>query len=66
MSHLHISMPTDVSHIIKVLEDNGHEAYAVGGCVRDAIMGRIPHDWDITTSAKPSQVKALFRTSLSL
>lgn len=64
MSHLHISMPTDVSHIIKVLEDNGHEAYAVGGCVRDAIMGRIPHDWDITTSAKPSQVKALFRRTI--
>ncbi len=64
MSDLRINMPEDVAHIIKVLEENGHEAFAVGGCVRDAIMGRIPHDWDITTSAKPEEVKALFRRTI--
>lgn len=55
-----IKMPENVAHIINVLEKNGYEAFAVGGCVRDAIMGRMPHDWDITTSAQPAQVKALF------
>lgn len=64
MSDLHINMPEDVAHIIDILEKNGHEAFAVGGCVRDAIMGRIPHDWDITTSAKPAEVKALFRRTI--
>lgn len=59
-----IKMPENVAFIIDTLEKNGHEAFAVGGCVRDAIMGRIPHDWDITTSAKPEQVKALFRRTI--
>ena len=64
MNSLHINMPEDVAHIIDILEQNGHEAFAVGGCVRDAIMGRIPHDWDITTSAKPAEVKSLFRRTI--
>ena len=64
MHNLHINMPEDVAHIINILEHNGHEAFAVGGCVRDAIMGRTPHDWDITTSAKPAEVKALFRRTI--
>ncbi len=55
-----MNLPADVSKIINILESNGHEAYAVGGCVRDCILGKIPHDWDITTSALPEQVKALF------
>ena len=55
-----MNLPADVLNIINVLESNGHEAYAVGGCVRDCILGKIPHDWDITTSALPEQVKALF------
>ena len=55
-----MNLPADVQNIINVLESNGHEAYAVGGCVRDCILGKTPHDWDITTSALPSQVKALF------
>lgn len=53
-------MPEDVSFIIQKLESAGYEAYAVGGCVRDTILGREPQDWDITTSAKPEQVKELF------
>ena len=44
--------------------ENGYEAYAVGGCVRDSILGRTPGDWDITTSALPMQVKALFRRTV--
>ncbi len=55
-----INLPDDVQKIIKTLNDNGHAAYAVGGCVRDSILGIIPNDWDITTSAKPEETKALF------
>lgn len=55
-----ISMPPKARHIIRTLEAAGFEAYAVGGCVRDSILGREPQDWDITTSARPEQVKALF------
>lgn len=47
--------------ILSVLERAGFEAYIVGGCVRDALMGREPNDWDITTSAYPEEVKKLFR-----
>lgn len=64
MKGISIAIPKDVEHIIYVLEKNGHEAFAVGGCVRDAIMGRVPHDWDITTSAKPEEVKALFKRTI--
>ena len=55
-----IRLPLQVSGIIKTLQEAGFEAYAVGGCVRDSLLGRVPDDWDITTSAKPQQVKALF------
>lgn len=55
-----IVLPEDVAKIIKVLTDAGYEAYAVGGCIRDSLLGREPNDWDITTSALPQQVKALF------
>ena len=46
-------MPKGAEYIIRSLEDAGFEAYIVGGCVRDAILGREPEDWDITTDAKP-------------
>lgn len=52
-----ITLPDDVKQIIETLEQHGYEGYAVGGCVRDSILGRIPNDWDITTSATPQQVK---------
>lgn len=55
-----IQIPEKVNRIISTLAAAGHEAYAVGGCVRDAILGREPADWDITTSADPMEVKALF------
>lgn len=59
-----IALPKDVKHIIDVLMENGYEAYAVGGCVRDSILGRVPGDWDITTAALPMQVKGLFRRTV--
>lgn len=55
-----INLPEKVSRIIHTLQKNGYEAYAVGGCVRDSILGRLPDDWDITTSATPLETKALF------
>lgn len=57
---MNIVLPQDVIKIIERLESCGHEAYAVGGCVRDSILGKEPADWDITTSASPEEVKALF------
>ena len=50
---MQISMPENVRKIIEKLEEAGFEAYAVGGCIRDSILGRRPNDWDITTSARP-------------
>ena len=55
-----IQMPEDVKYILEKLNNAGYEAYAVGGCVRDSILGRTPDDWDITTSAKPEETKAIF------
>lgn len=59
-----IDIPNNVELIIKTLEKNGFEAYAVGGCVRDVILGRNPNDWDITTSAMPSDVKNIFHKTI--
>lgn len=59
-----ITLPKQVKTIIEKLEENGYEGFAVGGCVRDALLFRNPDDWDITTSAKPEQVKALFKRTV--
>ncbi len=59
-----INMPYDVKAIIATLENAGFEGYAVGGCVRDAVLGRTPQDWDITTSALPDEVKRLFKRTV--
>ena len=61
---MHFEIPQKVEIIINTLEEAGFEAYAVGGCVRDALLGRTPNDWDITTSAKPEQVKVLFHRTV--
>ena len=61
---MHITLPTKVKQIISKLEKADFEAYAVGGCVRDSILLRSPEDWDITTSAKPEEVKKLFSTTI--
>ena len=57
-------LPKNVSYIISKLEQAGFEAYAVGGCVRDTLLDRKPQDWDITTSAKPLQIKELFKKTI--
>ncbi len=55
-----IQIPEQANIILEKLQASGHEAYVVGGCVRDALLGREPHDWDITTSALPQEVKKVF------
>lgn len=60
----HIDMPEAVRNIIHTIEEHGFKAYAVGGCIRDSILGRTPDDWDITTSAVPGQVKSFFRRTI--
>ena len=55
-----LTIPSNAEKILQVLNENGYEAYVVGGCVRDSILDRNPNDWDITTSASPYQVKELF------
>lgn len=61
---MRIELPEQVNFMINTLNRAGFEAYAVGGCVRDSIMGREPDDWDITTDASPQQVKKLFRRTV--
>ena len=57
---MHIHIPPSVLHAIQSLNDAGYEAYIVGGCVRDSLMGKSPVDWDITTSALPEQTNKVF------
>ena len=59
-----ILLPEKVNRIINTIMAAGFEAYAVGGCVRDSILGRTPDDWDITTSAKPQDIKKLFKRTI--
>ena len=64
MEEYDIRLPQKVNRIITSLQNAGFEAYAVGGCVRDSILGREPGDWDITTSAMPVETKALFEKTV--
>ena len=64
MNNIAIQVPEKANRIIHTLQAAGYEAYVVGGCVRDAILGRVAADWDITTSALPHQVKELFRRTI--
>lgn len=59
-----IQIPQHANYIIKTLQHYGYEAYIVGGCVRDAVLGKKPADWDITTSAKPLQIKSIFQKTV--
>ncbi|MEX0918326.1 MAG: HD domain-containing protein [Candidatus Paceibacterota bacterium] len=56
-------IPTEVQFVADTLEAAGYEAYLVGGCVRDLLIGRTPKDWDITTNAAPEQIQELFPDS---
>ena len=62
--NIYVDLPKNVVDIISKLESDGNQAYAVGGCIRDSILKRTPQDWDITTSAVPQQVKALFKRTV--
>ena len=55
-----VKLPKDAGRIIKILMDKGFQAYAVGGCVRDSLLGLHPYDWDIATSAGLEELKKLF------
>ena len=55
-----MDLPPSVQSLLRRLNDAGHEAFAVGGCVRDTLLGRAPHDWDICTSAMPEEIHACF------
>ena len=57
-------IPSYVTHVTQTLEKAGFEAYIVGGCVRDLIIGRTPKDWDITTNATPEQIIPLFEKTV--
>ena len=58
---LNLLLPVPVSDLLRRLNESGFSAYAVGGCVRDSILGLEPHDWDICTSALPEQMQVVFR-----
>ncbi len=53
-------LPQDVIYILDTLSKSGYQAYTVGGCVRDMFLGKVPQDWDITTSAKPEDIIRCF------
>ena len=57
-------IPKEVQSIINDIEGYGHEAYIVGGCVRDMLLGKEPKDWDITTNATPDRIKAFFKRTV--
>ena len=55
-----ITIPAYVRRILDILDEGQYEAYVVGGCVRDSLLGRVPDDWDVTTSALPEETRRLF------
>ena len=61
---IQIDLPSSVRKIIETLNNASYDAYIVGGCVRDSLLGKTPNDWDITTSALPNQVKSLFKRTI--
>ena len=59
-----IKLPETTEYIIEKIEKNGFEAFAVGGCIRDSLLGRVPNDWDIATSAKPEDIMNIFENTV--
>jgi tRNA nucleotidyltransferase (CCA-adding enzyme) len=57
---INIQLPNEVKEIIQNLNNMGHDAFAVGGCIRDSILSKVPKDWDITTQAKPQEILSVF------
>jgi tRNA nucleotidyltransferase (CCA-adding enzyme) len=64
LAALRASVPATVREVCRVLAGAGHQAVTVGGAVRDALIGRVPGDWDVATSARPEQVVALFKRTI--
>ncbi len=62
--NIFIKLPHNVEFIINKLENKGFDAYVVGGCVRDYILNKVPKDWDITSSARPQQIKEIFKKTI--
>jgi tRNA nucleotidyltransferase (CCA-adding enzyme) len=62
MQNKYTEIPAFVTHVTETLQQRGYEAYLVGGCVRDMLMGRNPSDWDVATNALPEQVQETFDT----
>ena len=58
-------IPSSINAFLHFMEDNGYQAYLVGGCVRDGLLGLPPHDWDVCTDARPEELQALFPNSLT-
>ena len=58
-----MKIPNEVKETIEQLKKQGYDAYIVGGCVRDLLQGREPKDWDLTTNAKPEEIKKIFPKS---
>ena len=58
---MNITLPSAIEYVLSTLENNGYECFIVGGCVRDFLMGKMPHDYDVTTSATPEQIKECFK-----
>ena len=56
-------IPPAVKELLETLRRGGFAAYPVGGCVRDLLMGLVPHDWDITTSARPDEIVAIAKSA---
>lgn len=59
-----LKIPEKIQYVIKTLESKGFEAYIVGGCVRDYLLGKVPHDFDVTTSAKPDDIRRIFERTV--
>jgi len=61
---MQITAPKEIKEIVKILKKAGFEAYLVGGCVRDLLIGKRPKDWDVATNAKPEEIQKLFADSV--
>lgn len=61
-----MNAPESLLHLCKTLRERGFEAWLVGGCVRDSLMGREPHDWDVATNARPEQTASLFPVAVPI
>ncbi len=64
LADIALKVPADVEKVVDRLLDAGHDAYVVGGSVRDALRGVDPHDWDVTTDATPEQIQTVFKRAL--